>query len=355
MPISALSVIKSDSPQKWQEILSDLITDPKELLQILELSPPAQVISESTLRSFPLRAPRPFVARIEKGNWQDPLLRQLWPSYLEDRMQAGFSIDPLQEQANNPLPGLLHKYPGRVLLTPVPQCAIHCRYCFRRHFDYQANTPSRAEWSNTLDYIRQNQSIEEVIYSGGDPLAAADRHLAWLTQQIDQIPHVKTLRIHTRLPIMIPQRVNQELIGWLNQSRLKMVLVLHVNHPQELDQPVAGAINTLRAIGVTMLNQSVILKDINDNSRTLTELSKKLFSMNVLPYYLHTLDRVRGAAHFDIAESQALGIIEEMRKMLPGYLLPRLVREVPGEESKITLALGTDKLRHPLEASSLRP
>jgi len=265
-------------------------------------------------------------------------LKQLWPSHLEDQIHAGFSADPLLEQSSNPVPGLLHKYPGRALLTPVPQCAIHCRYCFRRHFDYQANTPSRAQWRNSLDYIRRHQSIEEVIYSGGDPLAAADRHLAWLTQQIDQIPHVNTLRIHTRLPVVIPQRVNQELLNWLGQSRLKIVVVLHVNHPQELDKSVAAAINSLRTIGVTLLNQSVLLKDVNDNARVLTLLSKQLFSMHVLPYYLHTLDKVHATAHFDISESKALGIIDEMRKMLPGYLLPRLVREVPGEDSKIRLA-----------------
>ena len=338
MPVSALSVIKSDSPEKWQVILSDLITDPKELLQILELDPPTEEISESTLKQFPLRAPRPYVARIEKGNWKDPLLRQLWPSYLEDQSPPDYSIDPLIESLSNPVPGLLHKYSGRVLLTPTAQCAIHCRYCFRRHFDYQLNTPSRSGWNGALNYIRQDHSIVEVIYSGGDPLAAADRHLAWLTKQIAQISHVKILRIHTRLPLLIPQRVNQTLVDWLTHTRLKVVLVLHVNHPKELDQQVISAINTLDANGITILNQSVILKDVNDNSRILAELSQALFSINVLPYYLHTLDKVLGVAHFDLREKEALRIIDELQKILPGYLVPRLVREVPGMESKTTLA-----------------
>jgi EF-P beta-lysylation protein EpmB len=337
VPVSALSVIKSDSPEKWQVILSDLITDPKELLQILELEPPAETLSKSILKQFPLKAPRPYVARIEKGNWQDPLLKQLWPEHLEDQSSPDYSLDPLAELSSNPVPGLLHKYAGRVLLTPVSHCAIHCRYCFRRHFDYQQNTPSKAGWTDALDYIRQDQSIEEVIYSGGDPLAAADRHLAWLTEQIEQISHVKTLRIHTRLPILIPQRVNQALINWLTRSRLKVVMVLHVNHPRELDPAVAHAINTLSTNGITMLNQSVLLKDVNDNSSVLAELSKALFSINVLPYYLHTLDKIQGVAHFDIPEPRALEIIEELRKMLPGYLVPRLVRELPGQESKMAL------------------
>jgi EF-P beta-lysylation protein EpmB len=326
------------APEKWQQILADLLTDPKELLNFLQLDSAELDIDPQILDSFPLRVPRPYLARMEKRNWHDPLLRQVLP--LDQELSAsadGTSRDPLGESSSNPLPGLLHKYHGRVLLTVAPHCAIHCRYCFRRHFDYQGNTPGRKSWEKVIAYIRQNSEIKEVIYSGGDPLAASDRQLAWLTRQLDSIPHLTTLRIHTRLPVVIPQRVTDTLIGWLTQSRLRPVLVLHANHARELDADVAAALNTLDANGVTLLNQSVLLAGVNDNLPALVELSEKLFQMHVLPYYLHLLDPVAGVTHFDVADPRGVELVAQMRELLPGYLVPRLVRERAGARSKIPL------------------
>ena len=239
MTQNIVSLIDSDQPKKWQEILSDLITDPKELVQLLQLEPSNQPPSLAAIDQFPLKVTRSFVAAMKLGNWQDPLLRQVWPSKLEEAEISGFVSDPLMEAEANPVPGLLHKYHGRVLLTTVPHCAIHCRYCFRRHFNYGGNTPSRLQWNQALDYIRSDQSIEEVILSGGDPLAASDRQLARLIGQLDEIPHLTTLRIHSRMPIVLPERLTVELIYLLEKSRLKPILVMHCYHAQEISPCVA--------------------------------------------------------------------------------------------------------------------
>ena len=225
-----LRLIQSEQSQKWQEILADLITEPKELLEILQLDPDSCPPGLAAQDAFPMKVPRTFVTRMEKGNWRDPLLLQVWPSQQEEQADNNLEADPLQESRFNVQPGLLHKYRGRVLLTAAPHCAIHCRYCFRRHFDYRANTPGRERWQETLAYIAQDSSIEEVILSGGDPLAAPDSYLGWLMQALDAIPHVKTLRIHTRVPVVIPQRVNQDLLKILGNLRSRCVVVLHCNH-----------------------------------------------------------------------------------------------------------------------------
>lgn len=333
----ALQLIKSDLPEKWQEILSDLITDPKELMKILELDPAQARFDEAPILEFPLKVPRSFIGRIKKGDWNDPLLRQVWPSVEESLDLPGYVKDPLAEADHNPAPGLLHKYHGRVLMTVAPHCAVHCRYCFRRHFDYAANTPDRKHWREALDYIEADSSIEEVIFSGGDPLAISDRHFAWLLQQLEQIPHLTTLRIHTRLPVVIPQRITRELSSILGHSRLKVVMVLHCNHSRELDDAVGDNLNTLTADGVILLNQSVLLRDVNDNCTALVALSKALFAHNVLPYYLHMPDKVAGTAHFDVTETKAAQLILGMQQQLPGYLVPTLVREEAGEGSKTRL------------------
>mgnify|MGYP003306357335 FL=1 len=234
----------------------------------------------------------------------------------------------------NPVPGLLHKYHGRVLLTTVPHCAIHCRYCFRRHFNYGGNTPSRLQWNQALDYIRSDQSIEEVILSGGDPLAASDRQLARLIGQLDEIPHLTTLRIHSRMPIVLPERLTVELIYLLEKSRLKPILVLHCNHAQEISPSVARYLHKIDANRVKMLNQSVLLAEVNDNSTILSKLSRALFALNVLPYYLHLPDRVAGTAHFAVTPIKGREIIQEMENQLPGYLVPQLVQEEPGKPAK---------------------
>jgi EF-P beta-lysylation protein EpmB len=331
------SETESDGPEKWQQILADLITDPKELLEILGLDPAGNPLGKQAALDFPLKAPRPFVARIERGNWQDPLLRQIWPDSLEAQHSADLVFDPLEEKRFNAAPGLIQKYQGRVLLMAAPHCAIHCRYCFRRHFDYAGNTLSRQQWLATLETIRQDSTIREVILSGGDPLANSDRQLAWLLDQLETIPHLSTVRLHTRLPVVIPQRITARLLQALGQSRLRVVMVMHVNHAQELDNDCSGIFDMLRTNGITLLNQSVLLSGVNDSIDDLTALSESLFQHHVLPYYLHLPDKVAGTAHFQVGLDKAKALHTAMRARLPGYLVPRLVREEPGAEAKSLL------------------
>ena len=338
MTNQAVSLIQSDRAESWQEILSDLVTDPQELLRILELDADTSPYSLEALHQFPLKAPRPFVERIERGNWHDPLLKQIWPSAAEETQTEGFVADPLDEEEFNPLPGLLHKYEGRVLLTAAPHCAIHCRYCFRRHFDYQANSPSRAQWKEAFAYIAADNSIEEVILSGGDPLAISDKQFNWLLQQLADIEQLTTVRIHTRLPIVIPQRITKELVGCLNETRLCVVMVVHCNHRQELNSEVTSGFHALGEAGVTLLNQAVVLKNVNDNASTLADLNKALFQHNVLPYYLHMPDQVAGTEHFYVTDQHATELIKTLHASLPGYLVPRLVRENPGQQGKTRIA-----------------
>ncbi len=314
--------------------MSSIVTDPKELLELLSLSESNLPIGRMALQQFPLKVPRPFVDKMTPGDWNDPLLLQVWPAQSEEKPSQGYVTDPLAEAESNPVAGLLHKYHGRVLLTAAPHCAVHCRYCFRRHFDYEENSPSRALWQRCFDYVALDDSIEEVILSGGDPLALSDRQLGWLLDQIDQIEHVTTVRIHSRVPVVIPQRISQELLDVLSARRCKVVLVVHCNHGNEIDSEFAEKMRKLSANGITLLNQSVILRGVNDNSVTLSALSKKLFAANVLPYYLHLPDEVEGTAHFDVEREHAIALVEKMRKTLPGYLLPKLVKEHAGKASK---------------------
>ncbi len=321
----------------WQDILARLISNPDELLARLGLQSADLPIPEQVLRDFPLRVPESLLGRIRPGDPADPILLQVLPGVREGDDTPGYSVDPLSEAEFNPRPGLLHKYHGRALMLTAPHCAIHCRYCFRRHFPYDDNTPGRLQWQQSLDYLRQNTDVDEVIFSGGDPLAAGDRQLSWLSREIAAIPHVRRLRIHTRTPIVVPQRVCAELLDWLSASPLQKVMVIHSNHPNEINDEVASAMAAIRGAGVTLLNQSVLLAGINDDADVLAELSEKLFSANVLPYYVHMLDRVQGVAHFDVDEDRAEHIMSQLRNRLPGYLVPRLVREIPGEGSKTPL------------------
>lgn len=327
--------------ESWQQQLSDVITDPRELLERLGLT--ADSLGESldippaVLETFPLRVPRAFVARMQPGDPRDPLLLQVLPLGREGDDTPGFVSDPLREADANTVPGLLHKYHGRALLLVAPHCAVHCRYCFRRHFPYGENTPGRREWDAALTYLAEHEDISEVIYSGGDPLAAPDRLLAWLTGRIATIPHIRRLRIHSRTPVVMPDRVTDELLEWLGGSGLATTLVVHCNHPAEIDPAVTRAMARVRGAGVTLLNQSVLLRGINDDEETLSALSEKLFSAGILPYYMHMLDRVQGVAHFDVPESRARSLVQSMRNRLPGYLVPRLARELPGEGSKTIL------------------
>ncbi|MEY4588532.1 MAG: hypothetical protein RL497_608 [Pseudomonadota bacterium] len=320
--------------KSWQDELSQLVRSPEVLLTRLNLDPALLPAALKAAEAFPLRVTESYLARIQPGDINDPLLRQILPLGAELTSPAGYSRDPLNEAAVNPLPGLVHKYAGRVLLVASGACAINCRYCFRRHFPYEQNNPGRQEWQAALDYIRADQTLEEVILSGGDPLAASDKQLAWLLDQLEAIPHITRLRIHSRLPIVLPARISAEFMAVLQASRLQKVMVIHANHPQELDDDVHTSLKRLASAGVLLLNQSVLLADINDNTQVLADLSRKLFSYGVLPYYLHLLDSVEGAAHFAVPEDTARHIQRTLMEQLPGYLVPRMVREVAGALSK---------------------
>lgn len=324
------------SPQ-WKSELRQAVSDVRMLLQLLELQDSDIAFKVVEASEFPLRVPLPFIQRMEKGNPDDPLLKQVLPVNLEKIPQPGFVSDPLRENEYNPVPGIIHKYHGRVLLITTPVCAVNCRYCFRRHFPYSENTPGKQQWLVSLDYIRENPSISEVILSGGDPLATDDQHLGWLVAEIESIPHVKRLRIHTRLPVVMPSRIDERCLAWMANRRLKLCVVLHINHGNEIDKPLVKSVSRIRGLDIPVLNQSVLLKGINDNRDVLITLSEKLFESGILPYYLHMLDPVAGGAHFHITEDQALTLYRSLQAQLPGYLLPKLVRDVPGELSKVMI------------------
>lgn len=323
----------------WQQALADVIRQPSELFELLDLDLSQLPAAIEASQDFALRVPRGFCQRMKKGDWHDPLLQQVLPQGKEMQIQPGFSADPLHEAASNPQPGLIHKYQGRVLLIVSGGCAINCRYCFRRHFAYDDNTPGRQQWAQTLEYIANDSSIKEVIFSGGDPLAASDVLLADLVQQLNAIPHLTTLRVHSRMPVVIPQRITDQCLQWLAGGRLKPVMVIHSNHPNELNDEVARSMTKLRQAGVTLLNQSVLLAGINDDPQVLRQLSEKLFAMGVLPYYLHLLDKVQGAAHFEVKEDRARLLQRALLSTLPGYLVPKLVREQPEADSKRPISL----------------
>ncbi|HMY40076.1 MAG TPA: EF-P beta-lysylation protein EpmB, partial [Marinagarivorans sp.] len=320
--------------KSWQEELSQLVRSPADLFARLNLDPALLPAANKAAQAFPVRATESYLARIKPGDPNDPLLRQILPLDAELSSPADYSRDPLHELESNPVPGLVHKYAGRVLLVASGACAINCRYCFRRHFPYEANTPGREDWQAALNYIRADTSLEEVILSGGDPLAVSDKQFAWLLQQLDAIPHVSRLRIHSRLPIVLPSRISPEWVDIVRSSRLDKVLVIHANHPQELDASVQAALGRLAAIGVMLLNQSVLLAGVNDEAPVLADLSRTLFAFGVLPYYLHLLDKVDGAAHFAVPDEKAAELKQALMQTLPGYLVPRMVREIAGASSK---------------------
>lgn len=322
----------------WQEELANGFKNPQELLDYLGLDAASVNLSEAAHQAFNTRVPRGFAAKMRAGDINDPLLMQVLPISNEMLDIPGYSKDPLLEIGeNNPIEGLLHKYPSRVLLTLTRGCAVHCRYCFRRHFDYQNNTPGKSGLPAMLDYIRANPAIKEVILSGGDPLLLPDDSLKIIIEQIAALDSVEILRIHTRMPIVLPSRMTTGLIKILQETRLQTLCVVHCNHPNELDNVIENQMRALAQSGTMVLNQSVLLKGINDDADILCALSYKLLKTGILPYYLHVLDKIAGAAHFDLEEKIACDLHETMRKSLPGYLLPRLVREVPGELSKMSV------------------
>ncbi len=316
----------------WTRALADAITDPRALLARLELD----AIDVDFEPDFPLRVPQSFVERMRMRDPNDPLLRQVLPLATERDSVTGYSLDPLGEATATLVPGVIQKYQGRVLLIAAPACAVHCRYCFRRTFPYADHQQAVAFPSLTA--VERDPSISEVILSGGDPLMLKDAPLRRLVSRLDAIPHLRRVRIHTRLPVVIPERVTSELIQLLRDTRTSMSIVLHVNHPNEIAGSFVDACDALHRSGVTLLNQSVLLAGVNDEVEVLDELSQRLFDNHVLPYYLHLPDRVIGTHHFDVSQERGLALIAALRSRLPGYLVPRLVREVAGLDAKQIIA-----------------
>lgn len=318
----------------WQQLLADAVTDPRELCTLLELDPALVLPAVAAAKDFALRVPRSYVARMRKGDPNDPLLLQVLPVSAETQEVEGFVTDPVGDLDRRAAQGLLHKYRGRALLVTTGACAVHCRYCFRRHFPYGEESALQQGWLPALDHLRADPTISEVILSGGDPWSLSDRRLKQLTDALQALPHIRRLRVHTRYPIVLPERIDAGLLDWLQGLRLQKVVVMHANHASEIDDSVRAACARLSSAGVTLLNQSVLLKGVNDHVDTLAELSEALFETHVLPYYLHVLDKVRGATHFDLPEPRALQLHQELTARLPGYLVPKLVREIAGAPAK---------------------
>ena len=328
----------------WQQELARAVRDPLELLALLDLTP-QQIGPDETAASllaaaegFALRVPHGYVGRMRRGDPRDPLLRQVLPVGSERLPVAGYVADPLGEQAVRATVGLLHKYHGRALLITTGACAVHCRYCFRRHYDYAADLDDgTARWSAALEHVAADASIAEVILSGGDPLSLGNARLAQLLLRLQEIPHVRRIRIHTRTPIVLPERVDAGLLAALQPVSARLAVVVHANHPAELDEATRGALRQLGTRCAALLNQSVLLAGINDDAAVLAALSTGLFEAGVLPYYLHQLDNVAGAAHFAVSDARALDLHSALAALLPGYLLPRLVRELAGATGKTPL------------------
>jgi EF-P beta-lysylation protein EpmB len=326
-------IVQHEHAPAWQSALAQAITGVDELLDLLQIDP-GQRPGATLAGDFPLRVPHSFAARMEPGNIDDPLLRQVLPLPAEVEHYPGYQPDPLAEQGAMATPGLLHKYHGRALLTVTGACAIHCRYCFRRHFAYSDANPLAAHRDQALAYLRTHGEITEVILSGGDPLILPDSRLRELAAQLAAIPHIMTLRLHTRLPVVLPERVDRQLLDWTGNHPGRVVIVIHCNHPNEITADVVAALQRLAHAGVTLLNQSVLMKGINDMADTLKVLCESLFTARVMPYYLHQLDRVQGAAHFEVSDAKARELVQQLHATLPGYLVPRLVREIPGLPGK---------------------
>lgn len=339
MPILASpgrSLPAPKTPADWQLSLKNAVRSLGELCRLLDLAP-ADLPGAVDDPSFPLLVPREFVARMERGMPDDPLLRQVLPTAEEQMPVAGYLADPVGDTLVELGPGVLQKYVGRVLTVATGTCAIHCRYCFRRHFPYDDLPDFDARWESLASAIEGDESVQEVILSGGDPLVLSDDRLSRLTRRLDSIPHLRRLRIHTRLPIVIPSRVDERLLAWLQGSRLTPIFVVHANHPAEIDESVARALGRLIDAGIPVLNQAVLLRGVNDRADVLAELSERLINLRVMPYYLHQLDRVAGAAHFEVPIDSGRRFVEELRTRLPGYAVPSYVAEISGQPNKTVL------------------
>ena len=325
----------ADAPgSDWKRLWREAVRDPRELLALLGLQAEAARISDAAAAQFPLRVPRGFVARMRRGDPHDPLLRQVLPLVDEERVEPGFGFDAVGDAAARAGAGVIRKYRGRALLVSTGSCAVHCRYCFRRHFPYAEETAAANGWREAVALVAADASIDEVLLSGGDPLSLATPKLIELTDALARIPHLRRLRIHTRLPVVLPERVDAALLAWLASLPWPVAIVVHANHAQEFNAGVDAAMARLRATGTTLLNQAVLLRGINDSVDALAALSERSFSAGVLPYYLHQLDRVAGAAHFEVGDEEALALHAGLAARLSGYLVPRLVREVAGDPGK---------------------
>ncbi|MFY2764563.1 EF-P beta-lysylation protein EpmB [Arenimonas sp. MALMAid1274] len=336
-PPPSLQPDAAASPARWQTLWRDAIRDPAELLALLDLPALSARVSADATAQFPLRVPRGFAARMRRGDPHDPLLRQVLPLDDEDRVVPGFGLDAVGDADARGGSGVIHKYDGRALLVATGSCAVHCRYCFRRHFPYGQETAAAGQWREALDYLAADTGIHEVLLSGGDPLSLATAKLEEFTRGLARLGHVRRLRLHTRLPIVLPERVDEPLLAWLSALPQRVVVVVHANHANEIDAPVAAALRRLQQAGATLLNQAVLLRGVNDEAGTLADLSEALFEAGVLPYYLHQLDRVAGTAHFEVPENRSRALHAALAARLPGYLVPRLVREVAGAPAKLPL------------------
>ena len=326
---------QSESKSEWKKQLAEAISSPAELLKQLELEHLHDGIVDLE-PDFRLLVPQAYIQKIEKGDANDPLLLQILPT-LSENVQTG-DIDPVGDLESMPSSGLLHKYYGRALIISTAACAIHCRYCFRRHFPYSDARALSSQWPATLAYLRAHTEIQEVILSGGDPLVLDDEKLKTLCNDLEKIKHIKWLRIHTRLPVVLPSRITPSLLEWMQASRFRITMVIHANHANEITAAEIAALNKLQSAKITLLNQSVLLRNINDNSTTLIDLSHRLHDAGVIPYYLHLLDQVQGGLHFDVNREKAIQIIDNMRLKLPGYLIPKLVLEEKGSSSKTAIS-----------------
>ena len=330
---------------RWQQDLATAVTDPAELATLLNLPRDWVEPARRAAAQFGLKVPRSFIARMRAGDIGDPLLRQVLPIVDECDVTPGFVADPLKETAARSAAGLLHKYDHRALLITTEACAVHCRYCFRREFPYGEHQSDGGRWSEALAAVSADPTIREVILSGGDPLSLSTRRLRQITDALQDAPHVTMLRLHTRTPIVLPSRIDDEFIDWLRSLPWRSTLVLHINHPDELAADALVAIRALKETGVALLNQCVLLRGVNDDAAALTELSLRLHAHGVLPYYLYLLDRIRGSAHFEVPEERGIELIDQIARKLPGFLVPKLARELPGEEAKVVIAAGISRPR----------
>ena len=329
-----LSATPLAAPVRWQQRWREAIRDPRELLRQLGLDPVALGVSDEAASQFAVRVPQGFAARMRHGDRHDPLLRQVLPITDELKVVPGFSLDAVGDGAAKKATGVIQKYRGRALLVTTGSCAINCRYCFRRHFDYGTENAAKEGWREAVDAIAQDPDIDEVILSGGDPLSLATHKLVELTDALRQIPHLRRLRIHSRLPVVLPERVDEDLVQWMASLPWPLAFVIHANHANEFDAAVDAAMARLRGAGATLLNQAVLMRGVNDSLQALQDLSERSFAAGVLPYYLYQVDRVEGVAHFEVSDETAKALHAQLTTRLSGYLVPKLVREISGDGSK---------------------